>query len=313
MDRFVDLHTHSTWSDGSLSPPALVREARAAGLSAIALTDHDVLDGLPEAREAGAREGVEIVSGVEISARLESGEVHLLGYEVDPSPGTPLQTALAGLRAGREARLPRILDRLAEMGMPIDRSEVDAIAGEGSTGRPHVAQAMVRRNYVRNVEEAFSRFLREGGPAYVLREMLTPGQAVALIRESGGLAAIAHPGLLRLGGMGRLEDFVRSLSAEGLEALECFTPAHDTGTTTACVGIARRAGLIPTGGSDYHGDRKAGSRLGCTRGGGRIPYAILADIRERLAARRERVPSRAADGRPEPSGRPNVTGGETVG
>lgn len=285
MDRFVDLHTHSTWSDGSLSPLALVREARAAGLSAIALTDHDVLDGLPAARDEGAREGVEVVSGVEISARMEAGEVHLLGYEIDPSPGTPLQTALARLRAAREARTPRILERLSAMGMPLDLEEVKAIAGEGSTGRPHVAQAMVRRRYVASVEEAFARFLREGAPAYVLREMLTPAEAVALIREAGGLAALAHPGLLRLPGVGRLEAFTKSLAGEGLEAMECFTSAHDVGTATACVGIARRAGLIPTGGSDYHGDRKAGVRLGRTRGGGRIPYAILADIRERLAAR----------------------------
>jgi len=285
MDRFVDLHTHSTWSDGSQAPLALVREARAAGLSAIALTDHDVLDGLEEARAEGAREGVEIVCGVEVSARMEAGEVHILGYEIDPSPDTPLQAALARLRAAREARTPRILERLQRLGMPIDLDEVKAIAGAGSTGRPHVAQAMVRRRYVRSVEEAFARFLKEGGPAYVTREMLTPGEAVALIRGGGGLAAIAHPGLLRFGGTGDLEAFTKSLAGEGLDGLECFTSAHDAGTTQACVGIARRLGLLPTGGSDYHGDRKTGVRLGRTRGGGRIPYAILSDLRERLAAR----------------------------
>jgi predicted metal-dependent phosphoesterase TrpH len=185
------------------------------------------------------------------------------------------------------------------MGMAVDAEDVRAIAGEGSTGRPHVAQAMVRRGHVRSVEEAFARFLREGGPAYVTREMLTPGEAIALIREAGGIAAIAHPGLLRLPGAGALEAFARSLATEGLEALECFTSAHDTGTTTACVGIARRSGLIPTGGSYYHGDRKRGVRVGRTRGGGRIPYAILADLRERLAARPSGASARAGGVRPE--------------
>jgi hypothetical protein len=290
MDRFVDLHTHSTYSDGSSTPIALVGEARAAGLSAIALTDHDVLDGLGEARAAGAREGLEVVCGVEMSARLPTGEVHILGYEIDPAEGTPLQAALVRLRAARETRMPQILERLRRLGMPIAPDEVRAIAGAGSTGRPHVAQAMVRHGYVKSVDEAFARFLREGGPAYLLREMLVPSEAVALIRGAGGLAAIAHPGLLRFGGTGDLEAFAKSLEAEGLEALECFTSAHDAGTTQACVGIARRLGLLVTGGSDYHGDRKAGVRLGRTRGGGRIPYAILTDIRERLAAR----PSSAA-------------------
>jgi hypothetical protein len=161
---------------------------------------------------------------------------------------------------------------------------------------------MLRRGYVRSVEEAFARFLREGGPAYVLRELLTPGEAVGLIREAGGVAAIAHPGLLRLPGTAALEAFAKSLAAEGLEALECFTSAHDTGTTTACVGIARRAGLIPTGGSDYHGDRKVGVRLGRTRGGGRIPYAVLADLRERLAARPSTASPRASGVRSEGAG-----------
>jgi hypothetical protein len=286
MNGFVDLHTHSTWSDGTLSPSELVKEARLAGLSAIALTDHDVLDGIPEAREAGTAEGIEVIAGVEISARCRYGEVHMLGIEVDAGDGSLLRQALTRQCLARKERLPRLLEKLGALGMPVEIDEVMDIAGQGSIGRPHVAEVMVRKGFVPNVEQAFTRFLREGGPAYVGRETVSAEEAVALIHGAGGFAAIAHPGLIRTGDFAALEVFVRELAATGLDGLECFTNAHDSGSMAACTGIARRAGLIPTGGSDFHGDKKPGVRLGWTRGGGRFPYAILSDVRNRLAQAR---------------------------
>jgi predicted metal-dependent phosphoesterase TrpH len=263
-----------------------VREARLGGLSAIALTDHDVLDGITEARAAGATEGVEVIAGVEISARCRYGEVHVLGIEVNTGEGSPLGRALARQRRSRKERIPRLLEKLRERGMPIGINEVMEVAGEGSVGRPHVAEVMVQKGFVPNVDQAFSRFLREGGPAYVGRETVGVEEAITLIQESGGFAAIAHPGLIRTGGFTELGAFIRELATAGLDGLECFTSAHDVGTTATCVQIARRAGLIPTGGSDFHGDKKAGVRLGRMRDGGRFPYAILADVRKRLAQAR---------------------------
>jgi predicted metal-dependent phosphoesterase TrpH len=286
VGAFIDLHTHSTYSDGVLRPSELVREARVGGLSAIALTDHDVLDGIAEARAAGGREGVEVIAGVEISARCRYGEVHVLGIEVNAIDGSPLGRALARQCRSRKERIPRLLEKLRERGMPIGINEVMEAAGEGSVGRPHVAEVMVRKGFVANVDQAFARFLREGGPAYVARETVGVEEAIALIREAGGFAAIAHPGLIRTNGFTELGTFVRELATVGLDGLECFTSAHDAGTTAACVGIARRASLIPTGGSDFHGDKKAGVQLGRMRDGGRFPYAILADVRKRLAETR---------------------------
>jgi predicted metal-dependent phosphoesterase TrpH len=251
------------------------------------LTDHDVLDGVEEAQAAGETEGVEIVSGVEISTRSEYGEVHVLGLDVDASEESPLQVALRGQRKAREERAERILERLDTLGMPVAIAEVKALAGSGSLGRPHIAGVMMARGYVSSIEEGFTRFLREGGAAYVGREALSVREAITLIRQSGGLAAIAHPGLIRAGGFDGLERFLAGMIAGGLEGLECFTTAHDEGTTVACVGIARRLDLVPTGGSDYHGDQKPGVRLGSTRRGGRIPDAVLRDIRRRIARRRE--------------------------
>jgi predicted metal-dependent phosphoesterase TrpH len=296
MNRYVDLHTHSTYSDGSLAPAHLIREARKAGLSAIALTDHDVLDGVAEARAAGQVEGVAVVSGVEISTRAEPGEVHVLGLDVDPSEVSPLQQALRTQRAAREERAIRILEKLEALGMPLTIDEVKAIAGLGSLGRPHIAEAMMARGYISSVEEGFARFLREGGSAYAAREALTVPEAIALIRESGGLAAIAHPGLIYGGDFGRLERFLAGLIEDGLGGLECFTTAHDEGTTQACVGIARRLDLVPTGGSDYHGEKKPGARLGWTRRGHRIPEAILGDVRRWIESRRPGASPDAAMG-----------------
>ncbi len=298
MSRFVDLHTHSTFSDGTLAPRVLVAEARKAGLSAIALTDHDVLDGLDEARAAGREEGVEIIAGVEISARSKHGEVHVLGLDVGDGEAadSPLQCALAHQRDARRSRAARVLEKLEALGMPLDLDEVHRIAGEGSVGRPHIATAMVSRGYVGSIEEAFARYLKEGGPGYAPRDAVSAEEAVMLIRDAGGLASVAHPAFVRTRDLDELEAFLASLVDAGLEGLECFTSAHDDAATSACVRIARRLALVPTGGSDFHGDRKTNVRLGRTRGGGRIPYAVLADIRERVALRRA-APARGAGAR----------------
>lgn len=287
MDRFVDLHTHSTYSDGSLPPGDLVREARKAGLSVIALTDHDELGGLPEARAAGAEEGVEIIAGVEISARSRHGEVHVLGLGVEAGEAvtSPLQRALARQREARKSRAGLVLEKLEALGMPLSMEEVKAIAGEGSLGRPHIATAMVSHGYVGSIEEAFARFLKEGGVAYAPREALTIEDAVELIRSVGGFASIAHPAFIRTDGEEETKALLKGLIKRGLEGLECFTSAHDRVATATFLRIARKLDLVPTGGSDFHGDRKGNVRLGRIREGARIPYVILKDIRERMSRR----------------------------
>ncbi len=287
MDRFVDLHTHSTYSDGSLPPGDLVREARKAGLSIMALTDHDELGGLPEARAAGAEEGVEIIAGVEISARSRHGEVHVLGLDVEAGEAetSPLQRALVRQREARKSRASRVLEKLEALGLPLSMEEVHAIAGDGSLGRPHIARAMISHGYVGSIEEAFARYLKEGGVAYAPREALTVGDAVELIRSVGGFASIAHPAFIGTEGEEETEDLLRGLLERGLEGLECFTSAHDRATTATFLRMARKLDLVPTGGSDFHGDRKGYVGLGRSREGARIPYAILKDIRERMSRR----------------------------
>jgi len=265
-----------------------VREARKAGLSVMALTDHDELGGLPEARAVGAEEGVEIIAGVEISARSRYGEVHVLGLGVEAGEATtsPLQRVLTRQREARKSRAVRILEKLEALGMPLTMEEVKVIAGEGSLGRPHIATAMVSHGYVGSIEAAFARFLKEGGVAYASREALTVEDAVELIRSTGGFASIAHPAFIGTNGEEETIALLQGLIERGLDGLECFTSAHDRAATTSFLRIARKLDLVPTGGSDFHGTRKGNVRLGRIREGARIPYAILNDIRVRMSRRK---------------------------
>jgi predicted metal-dependent phosphoesterase TrpH len=249
MTAGVDLHSHTTASDGTLSPAELVRAAVKRGVRVLAITDHDSTEGVAAARaEAAKHPLLTIVPGLEINCDVPGAEVHVLGYYVDDAAGW-FQDFLREQRAERVARVHRIAARLAELGMPIDAADVFALVQEGSAGRPHVAQVMVQRGYVRSVREAFDRWLHTNGPANVPRRRLTPEDAIAVIRRAGGVPVFAHPGLA-----GR-DELIPDMVAAGLMGIETYYAEHSATQTAHYKDLCRAHRLVATGGSDYHGER----------------------------------------------------------
>ena len=234
----IDLHTHTTFSDGSQTPTQLVEEAAAMGLTAVAVTDHDTVDGLPEALAAGERLGIEVIPGVEINLEHDRVTMDMLGYFLAGAPTEELQQELAELRVYREERNARMLERLAELGLPLDPEDLAAAAENGAVGRPHIGEAMVRRGYVSSISEAFELYLRRGAPAWVDRRRLALGRALKLLRASGGLPVLAHPGIIRTDAAG-LDHIVRDAARAGLAGIECYYPLHDAETVARCLGLAR--------------------------------------------------------------------------
>lgn len=259
MDFRADLHVHSTASDGVLSPAALVAAACRVQLGALALTDHDSMEGVATAQAAGAAWGLEVIPGVELSTEWAEEEVHVLGYYL--APEGRVGQVLARLREARTVRAREILDRLAHLGLRLNWEEVEAQAGRGALGRPHIARALAQAGYVGSPEEAFAKYLDRGKPAYVPRFKLTPGEAIALIQEGGGVAVLAHPGLLR-----REEDLSRILELDW-QGIEVFYPEHSPEVTAKLLAMARARRLAVTGGSDFHGPGHTLAPLGaCTVG-----------------------------------------------
>ncbi len=243
-----DFHTHSTRSDGTRTPTELIDLAASRGVRIMALTDHDTLDGLEEAAAAAARHpGFLLVPGVELSCDVPGTEVHMLGLFVDAS-NAGLQSELRRLRDGRVARGRKMTEALAELGVPVDWTRVQEIAGEASIGRPHVATAMVERGHVQTLAEAFDRYLGRNGPAYAEREKLTPPEAVAMIRDAGGLAVFAHPSFTE-----GYTQVAEELAAEGLFGMEVYYSAYPPELVESLRQLAERLGLFALGGSDYHG------------------------------------------------------------
>ena len=276
----LDLHAHTTCSDGSLTPTQLVALAAELGLSAVAVTDHDSVDGLEEGLAAGERYGVEVVPGVEIPLEYEDFTFDMLGYFLRGRPSDEFKAQLARLRRDRDERNRLILGKLRALGYPLDPAELAAVADGEAVGRPHIGEALRRRGFVGSITEAFERFLRRGAPAFVDRRRLGLGQAVRLIQGSGGVAVIAHPGILRTDDAG-LRRLAREAARLGVVGFECYYPAHDDATVERCLAIAADFGLVATGGSDFHGRVKPAVHLGQGPGGRPIPDAIL----ERLKAR----------------------------
>ncbi|MFO7548233.1 MAG: PHP domain-containing protein [Acidimicrobiia bacterium] len=273
----VDLHTHSRASDGSDEPAVLVERAARAGLRALALTDHDTLDGIPEARETANRLGLELVPGVELSLEWDRGGMHMLVLWLEPGPG-PLQDRLSRLQEGRERRNRRMVERLRELGIDIDYREVEAEAGPGVVGRPHLAAVLVRKSVVPDIPTAFTEYLAKGRPAYVDRERLGPHEAIGLARSSGAVPVLAHPHTLDLDDPFEMDDILADLRDSGLVGLECHYGTYGAVQRAAMVALARRHGLIPSGGSDYHGTYKADVLLGTGRVGITVPDEVLAEL-----------------------------------
>jgi predicted metal-dependent phosphoesterase TrpH len=246
----IDLHMHTTASDGTCSPSELVDRVGRAGVHTFAVADHDTVEAVPETAELARRVGMTCIPAVEITAVYEGKDVHVLGYFVDPQSPT-LRTFLDAGRADRLRRARAMSDRLAELGVPIDMDALLAAAGGPNSGkaiaRPVVARALVAAGHVADVQEAFDRYLADGGPAYVARIGASPAEVVGIIGEAGGVASLAHPGPLKKDGL------IDALAAEGLTALECFHSEHDDQATRRYLEIARRLGLAVTGGSDFHG------------------------------------------------------------
>ena len=282
MNR-IDLHTHSSYSDGSLSPRQLVQLAKKRRLRAIALTDHDTVAGVEEALQAGNELGVEVVPGVEISAQYTPGTMHILGYYIRASH-RELQGALKKLQQARAARNPKIIERLQALGLELTTTEVLDLSA-GQVGRPHIARALVNRGYVSSIDEAFERYLKKGAIAYVEKFRFPPEEAIAIIRRAGGISVLAHPFTLGMAKSDELSQLVRGLRKMGLEGIEVFYPNHTEEMAVIYEDVAKRLGLICTGGSDFHGNFRDHSHLGNTLPGQDLDYRILQALRERLQER----------------------------
>ena len=278
--ELIDLHVHTTASDGTLSPSDVVRRAKKLGLKAIAVTDHDTVDGVAEALKEGEKIGLEVIPGVELSVDVPKGTCHLLGYFVN-FRDRGLREKLRVVQRAREERNLRMLERLRELGIELSLEEVKAHAPDGQICRPHFALAMVKRGYVSSVEEAFERFLRKGGPAYVEKFRFSPEEAIKTILEAGGLPVLAHPFTLELDPE-QLEEFVKKLKGEGLVGIEVYYPDHDNGQRELYRRLALQYDLAITGGSDYHGSAKEEIELGKGRGDLLLPYSMLQDLKRRL-------------------------------
>ena len=240
--RRADLHAHSIYSDGLLAPAALVKLIRDHGVSGLAITDHDTIDGLREAIEAGEHLGVEIMPGVELSVSLHGEGIHLLGYGFDVQDAA-LRAHFEECRERRRSRAHRILEQLAILGVPVN---VDAILQQYMPGRLHIAQALVESGHVENTREAFDRFLARGRPAYMAGAAISAAEAIGLIQAAGGLSVLAHPG------HHTSHDMLQSLIRAGLDGLETIHPSHDEALTAYYRQIASELKLLETGGSDFH-------------------------------------------------------------
>ncbi len=245
----ADLHMHSTASDGALSPAALAQRAAQMGFDVIALTDHDSVEGVAEAAQAAKALGMTLIPGVELSCGAQR-EIHVLGYGFDPRDEA-LLAFCREKRMQRERRTEKMVERLCEIGKPIDLARVRALAG-GAVGRPHVARALVEAGHVKSVSEAFDRFLAPGKPGYVPKKELRVADAVALIAKAGGVAVLAHPMEMRCGEMA-IEALVGEWKGQGLAGLEVWHPSAANNHAAFLLGLAQREGLLVTGGSDYHG------------------------------------------------------------
>ncbi len=279
MRRFVDLHVHSTASDGSLTPAEIVELAERNHLAAVALTDHDTTDGLAGAAAASAGITVRFVSGIEVSARFTDGTLHILGLGFEAN-GRPVRRLAEQLLACRQERNPKMAAKLQSMGLDVTMDEWRAQAGGKVVGRLHLAGLLQRKGYVRSVGEAFDRYIGVGAPGFVDKERLAPADAIAAIHDGGGLAVLAHPPQLHCANSAQLERVVRSLRRDGLDAIEVYHPDHSPPQTRAYLDLARKLGLLVSGGSDFHGAGKPDARLGIPR----VPLAAVEQLLAKLPA-----------------------------
>lgn len=275
----IDLHTHSTASDGTLSPRELVRAAADAGLSALALTDHDTVDGLPEALAAGEEFGVEVIPGCELSCESDAGWMHIVGLWLPEHP-SGLVEAFKWVLEGRKNRNHDIVAKLNELGIDVTYEEIAELAG-GVIGRPHFARILHQKGVVETVQEAFDVYLGTGGKAYIPKRKLSPERALGLLKAEGATAVLAHPFMLEMT-VDQLEAKLRELMDHGLDGIEVFYTEHTPEQVEKYGRLAEKLGLLVSGGSDFHGEVKPHISLGRGRGELDIPYELV----ERMKASR---------------------------
>ncbi len=273
MERIIDLHTHSYASDGSMSSVELVRYAKKIGLSAIALTDHDTVDGIKEALEEGARIGLEVIPGIEMSVNYKQ-EMHILGYFVNIDHYTKIEKELGLVKQGRENRNKKIINRLNELNIDIKEDEINAMAGRDIVGRPHIARVLVSKGHVKSIEEAFDKYLSKEGLAYFKRFELQPVDGIKAIRNAGGVPVLAHPIFLSRN-YNVMDKILRELKEYGLAGVEAIYSENSKEDTGNLLRLAIKHGLLVTGGSDFHGTFKSGIELGTGRGNLKVPYELL--------------------------------------
>ena len=280
----IDLHIHSTTSDGTMNPSELVLYAHKKGLKAIAITDHDTIEGIEQALAAGGRVGMEVIPGIELSVKYGIHNVHLLGYLFDYRH-KELHVALEQLQAGRMERNKKILAKLGRLGCPLHLHELEESAGSGQTGRPHIARLMVEKGYVQSMDEAFVKYLGQEGLAYTSRFIYQVEEAIDLIQQAGGIAVLAHP--LQLDkSVDDLDHAVRQLCTMGLDGIEVYYPSHSRSFRKRLIALAEKYGLLMTGGSDYHGSIRPGTSLA----GGKnvsVPAKLLVDMKQRVKENRQ--------------------------
>ena len=263
----IDLHTHTTFSDGDLTPDALVRRALARGLAVLSITDHDSIEALEPARAAAIGSTLELIPGIEISTSQTGLDLHILGYYIDPGHHE-LTDRLVRFRHERSERMRRMIERLKVLGITVEAEDVFAIAGEGVVGRPHLAEVLVRGGHAENADDAFRRLLGSRGLAFVPRPAFPAAEAIALIHDAGGVPVLAHPG------PGLVDSVVEDLASSGLTGIEVWHPQHGPLTVRRYHALAERLGLIETGGSDFHGEGRSAD-LGDVP----VPERVLAPLK----------------------------------
>jgi predicted metal-dependent phosphoesterase TrpH len=282
MTNYIDLHTHSTASDGIYSPTELLRRAKDVGLRVLALTDHDTTDGIVEAAQAAAELDIDFIPGIEINTDVSGGEVHVLGYFIEYERPA-FQTHIKVLRDARERRGQRMVELLNEQGVNISWDRVREIA-QGAVGRPHVAKALLEAGYVQTIGEAFDRYIGTGCFAYVPRYRLTPEDAVRLIASGNGLPVIAHPA--DQPGLDELRKWLPGLCEAGMIGLETYYGPYTPEQEQALLALANKYHLIPTGGTDFHGPGIHPTPLG----GRYVPPEVVEQLKEAAAQRRGKTP-----------------------
>ncbi|MFZ3171388.1 MAG: PHP domain-containing protein [Carboxydocellales bacterium] len=280
-NQFIDLHVHTTASDGTLKPQEVVAYAYNKGLKAIAITDHDTIQGVAEALQAGREVGLEVIPGVEISVGHSGGELHLLGYLVDINSPV-LREGLQQLQEYREQRNPQMITKLRNLGIELTLEEVEAIAVGDIIGRPHFAAVLVEKGIVQDKQQAFDRYLAHGRPAYVKKEKLTPQQGIQLVLAAGGIPVLAHPKYLpESTSPEKLRSLLRELKNMGLKGLEVYYSKHSPEEEQLYRRLAKEEGLLITGGTDFHGGNTLEIELGIGLGNLRIPYVLAERLKTR--------------------------------